>query len=431
MIRLATIFSGIGAVEQALKKMNQEHEIIFACDNGGINIWKGKNEQEVETIKNEIKKIENIEERKKRVDELYKQTEKTNFVKKSYFANYKMTEEKWYSDVVFLDGTPYKGQVDLFVGGSPCQAFSLVGKRGGFEDTRGTLFYEFARLVKEIEPKVFIYENVEGLLNHDNGKTWEVCQNVFDELGYTWKKELLNAKDFGSAQSRPRIFVVGFKENVDFEFPKPVKRKERLENFLDKNINNISYLSIKGTNFVTEEKNLRKQYCQVNGKIAICQKTVQQNNFHGDYIYEPDPVKFKGVKNLFFDRGLINYKIIEVSENPIVQPYMLEKMEERYNELPEKKKKELDIFLSTYGRIRKLTPNECLKLMGFSRFKEVVSSSQIYKQSGNSIDVKVMKNIIQEIKSALERHERKNLIEKKEVKIYKNEIEGVKEELYI
>ena len=83
--------------------------------------------------------------------------------------------------------------VDLFVGGSPCQSFSLVGKQRGLEDTRGTLFYEYARLVKEIQPKVFIYENVRNLINHDKGNTWKVIKEVFDSLGYKIKyKNLIN-----------------------------------------------------------------------------------------------------------------------------------------------------------------------------------------------------------------------------------------------
>ena len=88
-----------------------------------------------------------------------------------------------------------ENKIDLFVGGSPCQSFSVIGSRGGFEDARGTLFYEYARLVKEIEPKVFIYENVYGVLTHDKGNTWKVMQNIFNKLGYYYKWQILNAKD--------------------------------------------------------------------------------------------------------------------------------------------------------------------------------------------------------------------------------------------
>ncbi|MCR5704009.1 MAG: DNA cytosine methyltransferase, partial [Eubacterium sp.] len=111
--------------------------------------------------------------RKKYVDSLYKGLESRNKVKKSYMANYEISDEDFHWNVAFLDGHQYENQVDLFVGGSPCQSFSLVGKQRGLEDTRGTLFFEYARLIDEIHPKVFIYENVRAVTSHDGGKTWE------------------------------------------------------------------------------------------------------------------------------------------------------------------------------------------------------------------------------------------------------------------
>lgn len=88
------------------------------------------------------------------------------------------------------------------------------------EDTRGTLFHDFARIIKEAKPKVFIYENVKGLINHDGGNTWDIVQKVFNELGYKIYSQLLNSKDYGIPQHRERIFVVGFKNNaIEFDFP--------------------------------------------------------------------------------------------------------------------------------------------------------------------------------------------------------------------
>lgn len=114
----------------------------------------------------ELKQLDSYEARKKYVDSLYAGKESQNKVKKSYMANYKISEKDFHWNVAFLDGKQYEGQVDLFVGGSPCQSFSLVGKQRGLEDTRGTLFYEYARLIKEIKPKVFIYENVKANEQH-------------------------------------------------------------------------------------------------------------------------------------------------------------------------------------------------------------------------------------------------------------------------
>lgn len=126
-IRLATSFSGIGAIEYAFKRLGLKSKIVFAGD----------------------------------ID--------AN-CKKSYFANYEIKEEQWHTDIHLLNAKPYKGKVDLFVGGAPCQAFSIVGEQRGFDDTRGTLFREFARVVKECQPKVFIFENVQGLFKHDQGE---------------------------------------------------------------------------------------------------------------------------------------------------------------------------------------------------------------------------------------------------------------------
>ncbi len=179
-IRLATVFSGIGSIEFALKRLNIPHEIVFACDTGEVEIDYNK-EEELGIIRN----LNNPKEKMKYVDDLYSgKTRKHNFVKDTYLANYKIKDGLFFQDINLLDGRDFKGQVDLFVGGSPCQSFSSVGYQKGLEDARGTLFYEFARLVMEIRPKVFIFENVRNILNHDNGKTWDVIKNSFDELGY-------------------------------------------------------------------------------------------------------------------------------------------------------------------------------------------------------------------------------------------------------
>ena len=170
--------------------------------------------------------------RKKLVDSLYVGKESRNKVKKSYMANYNISENDFHWNVAFLNGKQYYGKVDLFVGGSPCQSFSLVGKQRGLEDTRGTLFYEYARLVDEIKPKVFIYENVRAVISHDKGNTWKKMQQVFDELGYSVKCDVLNAKNYGIPQNRERLFVVGIRNDlVDnkpvFEFPKPIPLEKK------------------------------------------------------------------------------------------------------------------------------------------------------------------------------------------------------------
>ena len=241
MLKLATVFSGIGAIEHALKRMRVPHEIVFACDNDP-------------------------------------------FVKQSFFTNYHISEYKWFDNIQDVDGKPFKNKIDLLVGGSPCQSFSLVGKRRGFENSRGTLFYDFARLVKEIQPNAFIFENVKGLLSHDSGETWEVISNTFKELGYDYHAKVLNARDFGIPQNRERLFVVGFKKKRDFNFPSPKELKLTMQNLLEDYAAEKYYLGEKGMNFVTSKKNLDKRYTQINGTIALCQKRNQQFNWHGDFV---------------------------------------------------------------------------------------------------------------------------------------------------
>lgn len=209
-INIGTVFSGIGAPEQALIKMGFQPNILFACDNGEIEI-----PQSVEEIKTMTKNMDLVK-TNEFVKGLYRATKKTNYVKQSYFANYDIQEKDWYEDIRFLDGSIYKNKIDLLVGGSPCQSFSIIGKRAGLEDVRGTLFYDYARLIKQIEPKAFVYENVPGMLVHDHGNTWKVIHSVFESLGYTVFYSVLNAKDYGIPQDRKRLFVVGFKRIYAF-----------------------------------------------------------------------------------------------------------------------------------------------------------------------------------------------------------------------
>lgn len=115
---------------------------------------------------------------------------------------------KNYGDITKIIATELP-DFDLFVGGFPCQAFSIAGKRGGFDDTRGTLFFDCARILKEKQPRNFILENVKGLLSHDNGRTFKTIINTLIELGYCVEWQVLNAKNFGVPQNRERVFIVG------------------------------------------------------------------------------------------------------------------------------------------------------------------------------------------------------------------------------
>ena len=129
-----------------------------------------------------------------------------------------------------------KGELDLLSGGAPCQAFSYAGKRLGLEDARGTLFYHYAVFLGKLQPKMFLFENVRGLLTHDHGKTYTTMLKIFADAGYTIQKQVLNAWDFGVAQKRERLITIGIRndliENITFEFPIPHEYKPVLKDIL-------------------------------------------------------------------------------------------------------------------------------------------------------------------------------------------------------
>ncbi len=354
-IRLATVFSGIGAVEHALKRMNIPTEIVFACD-----------------------------------------TDK--FCKQSFFENYDLKEENWIEDIHDVKGKKYKNKVDLFVGGSPCQSFSMVGKRKGLEDPRGLLIYEFVRLVKEMKPKVFIYENVKGIMNHGKSETWKELKSNLDNTGYDVHVKVLNARNYGIPQNRERMFVVGFlKERKDFEFPEPVELKLAMQDFLEDNPNSKYWLGEKGKAFVTREDMLKKKYTQINGDIALCQIKNQQFNWHGDFIMEIPKNKVEDkyflsdkTKKYVTSTGTKNFYSKPITDLKIARP-LLATMAKMH-------RAGVDNYITKGTKIRKLTPRECLRLMGFDdRFKISVSDTQAYKQAGNAIVVDVLIHLLMSI----------------------------------
>ena len=191
MIAIGTSCSGIGAPEQALRQLGLNTKIMFAGD----------------------------------IDKN---------VKKSYFANYDITEEQWHNDLFKFDATKFKGKIDLFMAGICCQTFSRAGKMKGVEDeTRGQLFKAFTRVIRECEPKIWIMENVDNMLTCHNGEDWKIIKAEFDTLGYDIHYQVLNACDYDIPQNRRRLFVIGFKHATDFLFPAPVELSKRVYDFLE------------------------------------------------------------------------------------------------------------------------------------------------------------------------------------------------------
>ncbi|MFZ7121686.1 MAG: DNA cytosine methyltransferase [Eubacteriaceae bacterium] len=356
-IKIATTFSGIGAAEFALKRLKIDYELIFACDNGELELTESEDK-----IKEALEQLRDPHEKKRYIDSIVPQ-KKTNFVKQSYMANYDIDEANYHHDVRFLDGTQYKEQVDIFVGGSPCQSFTLFGYQKGLEEARGTLFYDFARLISEIKPKVFIYENVQGLVKHDGGRTWKVVQRVFDGLGYNVHYQILDAADYGIPQKRRRIFIVGFKDHDSiFSFPSTKELKYTMQDFLIENAADGNFVA-KGDGI-----HIIKSAGIIDDKYYLSDRVLPGIMSHGT--------------NGFSMKPEIDLKI--------ARPLM--------STMHKLHRAGVDNYVTTNGRIRRLTPRECLRLMGFTDdFKQVVSNTQMYRQAGNSVVVDVLMALFKEI----------------------------------
>lgn len=362
-IKIGTVFSGIGSPEQALERLEVPHDIVFACDNGD-RIIEYDHDKEFKTIKT----LGSAREKKEYVDNLYKsKSRQTNYVQQSYTANYKVNSDDFHQDVMLLDGTDYQGKVDIFVGGSPCQSFSIAGARGGFEDTRGTLFFEYCRLVKEIQPEVFIYENVYGVLTHDKGKTWKTMQNAFNELGYYFSWQILDARDYGIPQGRRRLFVVGFKNKDSFDrfsFPEKMELQFTMQDFLEENLAIGGLQSVDGklTRTTTEKGEPDEKY-YLSDKLR-------------EYVLAP------GTKNFMHHDAKTDLPIARA---------LVKNMGNTY-------RASVNNYVTTHGKLRHLTMREVHRLMGYpDSYKIVVSKAQAYRQAGNSIVVDVMMNVMKQI----------------------------------
>jgi DNA (cytosine-5)-methyltransferase 1 len=263
---------------------------------------------------------------------------------------------------------------DVLLAGFPCQPFSMAGERKGFEDPRGNLFFEIARILRDKKPKALFLENVKHLLTHNKGKTFEVIKNILvTELGYRIKYRIYNSKDFGLPQNRERIYIVGFKEDAEFEFPEPPKRAVKLRDYLEKNVDKKYYLS------------QRYYECLVRHKANHSAK----GNGWGYRVLNPDGIaNALVVGRMGRERNLIKDKLPE----------------DHYKEGMDKAAK------NSMG-LRVLTVRECARLQGFpDNFQIPVSDNQAYKQFGNTVSIPVVKAIAREIKKVLSR---KYLLNKK------------------
>ncbi|CEO71948.1 type II DNA modification methyltransferase [Streptococcus pneumoniae] len=313
------------------------------------------------------------------------------------------------------------GSVDIICGGFPCQAFSIAGNRRGFEDTRGTLFFEIARFASILRPKYLFLENVKGLLNHENGVTFETIISTLDELGYNVEWQVLNSKNFGVPQNRERVFIIGHlrRERTRRIFPLSGKNQSTSNQSVMK-IGNINPSGNGMNGEVYQADGLAPTLTTNKGegqKIAIKSNTIKQfgvlqPNFNQcGVVYETDGI---APTIRAYQGGGLEPKI-RVKE-ATKQGYQEAEIGDSVNlSHPNSKTRrgrvgkqiantlltgESQGVVEPDFRIRKLTPRECWRLQGFpdwafDKAQEVNSNSQLYKQAGNSVTVNVISAIAQ------------------------------------
>lgn len=275
------------------------------------------------------------------------------FACKTFDANFKL--KSTCKDVKNIDAKEFP-DFDCLIAGFPCQAFSIAGYRKGFEDTRGTLFFEIARILKERKPSVILLENVKNLVSHDSGKTFEVILNTLKEIGYHVRYKVLNACEYGNIpQNRERIYIVGFL-NEDFAnkfyFPDPIPLKTSLKDLI---------------NFDSKVEN--KYY----------------------YTAERYPKIVKAMESFTNEETLYQWRRQYIRQNKSnMSPTLTANMGTGGHNVP---------LVRTKFGIRKLTPKECFNIQGFPETFVLpnISTAQLYKQAGNSVCVSVIQRIAENI----------------------------------
>ena len=250
-------------------------------------------------------------------------------------------------------------KVDIIAAGFPCQSFSVAGRQRGFSDPRGDTFFEIKRFISWNEPRFVFLENVPNLMEHDNGKTFNVIHNVLIELGYVIRYRVLRASEFGGVpQIRDRIYIVAFREQEEcdrFQFPEPIELKITIEDILKRGIKKHKIYYYKSDD----------PFYQTAKEIVKCKKSIYR----------------------------VYHDSIKITQNCMC-PTLTASMGTRDNQVP--------LLLDDYG-IRKLTIQECLDFQGFPevfRFPHTISVNDAYKQIGNSVCVPVIRRIAEQIQSA-------------------------------
>ncbi len=246
---------------------------------------------------------------------------------------------------------------NVLCAGFPCQAFSISGKMKGFGDTRGTLFFDVARIAKKAKPEVLFLENVRNFLKHDNGKTIQVVKDTLEEIGYDHFIKVLRSSDYGVPQARERVYIVAFRKDLgikNFEFPKPIKEFKTVEDILEQD--NIFH------GFIDRpDMKITKPDAEVVDPRRPLQIGKINGGGQGERIYS---TKAAGITLSAYGGGAASK----------TGAYLIN------------------------GKVRKLTPRECARMQGFPEDYEIAENrNEAYKQFGDSVSVPVLKLIFQQI----------------------------------
>lgn len=344
-MRIATLFSGIGSPEQGAKRVyGDDLEMVFAC-------------------------------------------EFDKFARQSFEANYDIAPEHFHKDVHDLDATHYRDKVDILIGGSPCQAFSIAGLREGTEDERGQLIYQYIRVVEECKPPIIVYENVKGMMSITGGRTIKEFVQALRDIGYYCHYEVINTKDYGVPQNRERLFLVGFLDHEAyhrFDYAPKVKLEKRLKDVLEDDVDEKYYLSDTAQIRLSKSDRAIGFYSGEEKTSPCIIASYHKIPSDGCYLQVPqiDMVGLLDCKGTDQIRRVYGTDGIAATLTTMQGGNQEPKITESH-------------------RIRKLTPRECLRLQDFpDTFEIVVSDSQAYKQAGNSMSVNILEMIFNQIEKA-------------------------------
>jgi DNA (cytosine-5)-methyltransferase 1 len=359
-LKVGSDFSGVGAFDQALKKLGINYETIFACD----------------------------------MDKYARQT---------FIENY--GEPKYYPENVYNREIP-KESIDIYMTSPPCQAFSIAGKRKGETEERGVLFYNSHEFIIKNKPRYFIFENVKGLLSDDNGRTFQrwidyLSKSVNgqpvifpheESANYHVYYQVLNSKDYGVPQNRERIFIIGIRDDEDnnFTFPPKEHLTKRLKDILEDDVDEKYFLSNANVNKILIGEDSDSIQCV--GNLHPSGNGMNEN------VYDE-----KGISPTLSTNKGEGIKIKSARCIPVLTP---DRIKKRQNGRRFKTDGEPSFTITTQDKhgiyngfsIRRLTPRECFRLQDFPEsFQMPCSDSQMYKQAGNSITVGVLEKIIKRL----------------------------------